>query len=66
MKSILNSSATKRFILEKFKSLRPHMPITRVSQKDAIEIMEAEFRARIIMEVKRCPSIGKTFKWPKL
>ena len=61
MISILNRAATKKFILDKFKSLRPGMPITRVSQ-DAIDKLEADFRARIILEVKRHPSIGKTFK----
>lgn len=36
MNSILNQSACKKFILAKFSSMRPGMPITRVS-KDAIE-----------------------------
>lgn len=61
MSSILNQSATKQFILAKFQSLRPGMPITRVS-KDAIEKLEAQLRSIIVFEVKRCPSIGKTFK----
>lgn len=61
MASILNQAATKKFILAKFASMRPGMPITRVS-KEAIEKLEAELRARIIFEVRRCPSIGKTFK----
>lgn len=61
MSSILNRAATKKFILDKFKSLRPGMPITRVSA-EAIEKLEAQLRAVIIFEVNRCPSIGKTFK----
>lgn len=61
MSSILNQSATKQFILAKFKSIRPGMPITRVS-KDAIEKLEAQLRSIIVFEVRRCPSIGKTFK----
>ena len=61
MSSILNQAATKKFIIAKFKSLRPGMPINRVS-KEALEILEAQIRATIIFEVKRHPSIGKTFK----
>lgn len=61
MASILNSAATRKFILDKFKSMRPGMPITRVS-KEALEKLEAQLRATIIFEVKRYPSIGKTFK----
>lgn len=61
MSSILNRSATTKFILAKFVSLRPGMPITRVSQ-DALDKLEARLRACIIEEVQRCPSIGKTFK----
>lgn len=61
MANILNQAATKKFILDKFKSLRPGMPITRVS-KESLERLEADLRARIIFEVKRHPSIGKTFK----
>ena len=61
MASILNQSATKQFILDKFKSLRPGMPITRIS-KEALEKLESQLRATIIFEVKRHPSVGVTFK----
>jgi len=61
MSNILNQAATKKFIIDKFRSLRPGMPINRVS-KEALEILEAQIRATIIFEVKRHPSIGKTFK----
>lgn len=60
MSNLLNHAATKKFILEKFKSMRAGMPITRVS-KEAIEKLEAKLRADIIFEVRRHPSIGKTF-----
>lgn len=60
MASILNNAATKKFIIDKFESLRPGMPITRVS-KDALEKLEARLRADIIFEVRRHPSLGKTF-----
>lgn len=65
MSSILNQAATKKFIIAKFKSLRPGMPITRVSQS-ALETLEAQLRAVIVFEVKRHPSIGKTFMMPKI
>lgn len=61
MASIINQAATKKFILDKFSSMRPGMPITRVS-KDALEKLEARLRAWIVEEVERCPSIGMTFK----
>lgn len=61
MASILNQSATKKFIIAKLRSLRPGMRITRVSQ-DALDKLEARLRAIIVEEVERCPSIGKTFK----
>jgi hypothetical protein len=61
MSSLLNQKRVKIFILEKFISLRPGMPITRVS-KDSIEKLEARLRAWIIEEVRRYPSIGITFK----
>lgn len=61
MSSILNQAATKKFIIAKFRSIRPGMPIKRVS-KESLEKLEARLRAWIIEEVERCPSIGKTFK----
>jgi hypothetical protein len=61
MASILNQSATKKFILAKFESMRPGMPITRVSQ-ESLEKLEARLRAWIIEEVERHPSLGKTFR----
>jgi len=61
MASILNQIQTKKFILAKFSSIRPGMPITRVS-KESLEKIEARLRAWIVEEVKRHPSIGKTFR----
>ncbi len=61
MQSILNQAATKKFIIAKFRNLRPGMPIKRVS-KDSLEKIEARLRAWIIEEVQRHPSIGVTFK----
>lgn len=58
---LLNQAATKKFILAKFQSLRPGMPITRVS-KEALEKLEARLRLWIVEEVGRHPSIGVTFK----
>lgn len=61
MSSLLNKAATKTFILEKFKSMRPGMPIERVST-ESLEKIEAKLRSWLIEEVRRHPSIGKTFK----
>lgn len=61
MSSILNQVATKKFIIAKFRSIRPGMPINRVS-KESLEKIEARLRAWIIEEVKTHPSIGVTFK----
>lgn len=61
MSSLLNQSQTKKFIIAKFRSMRPGMPINRVSQ-ESIEKLEARLRAWIVEEVQRHPSLGKTFK----
>lgn len=60
MSTIINQAATKKFIIAKFRSMRPGMPITRISQ-DALDKLEAKLRAWIVAEVERHPSIGKTF-----
>jgi len=61
MHNILNRAATKKFILKKMESLRPHMKITRVS-KDALDKYEHWLVAKIIEDVKRHPTLGVTFK----
>ncbi len=61
MTSILNRSATKKFILAKFRSMRPGMPIDRVST-EALDKIEARLRNWLVNEVEIHPSIGKTFK----
>lgn len=64
--SLLNRAAVRRFILAKvdqWRSGEPH--INRVS-KQALDLLESELRARIIVEVRRHPSVGCTFKMPLL
>jgi hypothetical protein len=63
MNSILNQSATKKFILAKIAALRPgfEKQITRVS-KLAIENYEARLRAMIESDIMIHPSVGRTFK----
>jgi hypothetical protein len=61
MTSLINREATKRFILAKVKSMRPGMPISRVSG-DAMDHYEARLRAWIVEDVRRHASVGKTFK----
>lgn len=61
MASLLNKSQTKKFIIAKFRSMRPGMPIERVSES-ALEKLEARLRAWIVDEVEKHPSIGITFK----
>lgn len=58
---LLNQAETKRFILAKIQSMRPGMPLDRVS-KDALDWYEARLRAWIIEDVEKHPTIGKTFK----
>lgn len=58
---LLNRAETKRFILAKIQSMRPGMPLERVSG-EALEWYEARLRAWIISDVAKHPTIGKTFK----
>lgn len=60
MASLINQSATKKFIIAKFRSMRPGMSIDRVS-KLSLERIEAKLRAWLIEEVRYHPTIGKTF-----
>ncbi|KKM09624.1 hypothetical protein LCGC14_1722740 [marine sediment metagenome] len=59
--NLLNRTQVKAFILAKVQSMRPGMPLERVS-KDALDWYEARLRAWIIEDVEKHPSIGKTFK----
>lgn len=59
--NLLNRTQTKAFILAKIQSMRPGMPLERVS-KDALDWYESRLRAWIMEDVERHPSIGKTFK----
>lgn len=64
--SLFNRAAVRRFILAKVDQHRSGDPhITRVS-KQAMDLLESELRARIILEVRRHPSIGCTFRMPLL
>jgi len=59
--SIINKVATKKYILDKTKSLRPGWDCTRVSESFLNEA-EAYLRAYIIRCTHQHPTIGKTFK----
>lgn len=61
MSSILNISATKKFILAKFKSLRAGPEMTRVS-KEYLDDLESWLKNKIAKDIHSHPSIGKTFK----
>jgi len=59
--NLLNKSATKKFILTRFKDLRSGSPMTRVSQ-EYLNNLEAWLKNKIITDIKSHPSIGVTFK----
>lgn len=59
--SLINRSATRSFILNKCATMRPHLGLTQVSS-DVYEQLEAKMRAFLIEEIKRHPSVGKTFR----
>lgn len=61
MSSILNQSATKKFILTGFEELRAGKPMTRVSQ-EYIDDLERWLKDRIFRDIQSHPSIGVTFK----
>lgn len=61
MNSILNQSATKKFILNRFKELRAGKPMTRVS-KEYLDDLERWLKDRIFRDIQKHPSIGVTFK----
>lgn len=63
MASILNQTATKKFILAKIAQLRPGMEtqLTRVSQS-ALDKYEAQLRNIIESDIMIHPTIGKTFR----
>jgi hypothetical protein len=61
MHNILNRAATKKLILKKLESMRPHLGITRVS-KDALDRYEYWLVAKIIEDIRSHPTLGKTFQ----
>ena len=64
--NLLNKTNVRKFILEKIVNMRGEdFPVYRVSAQ-ALETLEAELRARIVLEVQRCPTVGKTFRMPIL
>lgn len=60
MKSLINSSAVKDFILRQVDERRAHLGITRVSSK-ALQRYQTLLRNAIIADIERHPSKGKTF-----
>jgi len=61
MANLLNKSATRQFVLRRFKELRAGPPMTRVSQQYLNEL-EAWLKNKIIGDIETHPSIGVTFK----
>lgn len=61
MKSLLNKSAAREYMLAQSKNLRAGK-FTRVS-KSFMDAAEASLKNRICEMVKQHPSIGKTLKW---
>ena len=58
--SIINRAATKKFILEQVKVVRPGWDCQRVSAK-ALDEIEAFLRNKIKESLHSQPSVGKTF-----
>jgi len=60
MSSLINRSAVKQHIKDKFLKERPHMGISRVSDR-AVNQIEAKIRHLIHESIKKYPSVGKTY-----
>lgn len=64
--TLINKTHVRKFIIATIKDMRgDDFPVDRVSAQ-ALETLNAELRARIVLEVGRCPSLGKTFRMPIL
>lgn len=61
MANLLNHSATKKFVLSRFKDIRSGPPMTRVS-REYLDELESFLRNKIFRDIKSHPSIGITFK----
>jgi len=61
MANLLNKSATRQFVLRRFKELRAGPPMARVS-KQYLDELEAWLKNKIVQDIKSHPSIGVTFK----
>jgi len=58
--SLLNQTAVKQYIRDRFERTRPHLGINRVSQQ-ALDDIDAHLRILINRSVHSYPSVGKTF-----
>lgn len=61
MKSLINASAVKDFILKQIETRRSHLGITRVSA-EALQRYHNMLHHAIIADIDRHPTKGKTFK----
>lgn len=61
MASLLNKKAVKTMILNKLEQLRPQLGFNRVSG-DAYTHYDAKLQLMIEEDIKKHPSVGKTFK----
>lgn len=58
---LLNKSATRDYILRRWKTLRPSHEITQISPA-ALAYFEQKLIASIDYQIQSHPSLGKTFK----
>ncbi len=61
-KTLINKKHTRDYIKDRFASTRPHVGVTRVSNK-ALQDIEAKVRLMINRAVHSHPSTGKTFMY---
>lgn len=58
---LINRRQTRKFILEKCRSIRRGWQCTRVSE-EALMVIDAKLRSMIISMIEGHPSIGRTFR----
>ncbi|MEK0337400.1 MAG: hypothetical protein QQN41_08205 [Nitrosopumilus sp.] len=61
MSSLLNKSATKKFVLNRFIEIRSGPPMTRVSQ-EYLDNLESWLKNKIVGDIESHRSVGVTFK----
>lgn len=61
MSNLINRSATKQYVLLRFREIRAGPPMTRVS-REYLDSLEAWLKNKIIGDIESHPSIGVTFK----